>query len=142
MAKRFDKPVIVHNRSAGKDVFDILKDRIPPRGAVLHCYSEDAGFAQRVLKSGMNIYFSFAGNLTYKNAQNLHETVKILPKDRILVESESPFMVPAKYRGKRTVPSFLPETVRYLSVLLGKKEEDCAAFLWTNACRFFGLPEE
>jgi TatD DNase family protein len=140
LAAKLDLPVIIHNRDAGKDVLDILRDRLPPRGGVLHCYSEDAEYAQKALD--LNLYFSFAGNLTYRNAKNLHETIGVLPVDRILIESESPFMVPADYRGKRNMPKYLPVTARFLAGMLELGEEELAAALWENANRFFGLPLE
>src|SRR5215510_11862496 len=138
LASKLDLPVIIHNRDAGKDVLDILRDRLPPRGGVFHCYSEDAAYAEKALE--LNLYFSFAGNLTYRNAKNLHETVGVLPLDRILVESESPFMVPAEYRGKRNMPKYLPLTARFLAEMLEMSEEDISAALWENSNRFFNLP--
>jgi TatD DNase family protein len=140
MAARLNMPVIIHNRDAGHDVMDILKDRLPPRGGVLHCYSEDAEYAKKALN--LNLYFSFAGTLTYRNARNLHETVKVLPLDRILIESESPFMVPADYRGKRNMPKYLPITARFLAEMLDIDEEELVAALWENSNRFFGLSGE
>jgi TatD DNase family protein len=108
IASRLDLPVIIHNREAGKDVLEVLRDRIPPAGAVLHCYSENAEYADRVLSAGLNVYFSFAGNLTYRNARNLHETVEMLPFDRILIESEAPFMCPPNTAAKGTSRSICP----------------------------------
>jgi TatD DNase family protein len=140
LATKLNMPVIIHNRDAGHDVLDILRDRLPPKGGVLHCYSEDAAYAKRALD--LNLYFSFAGNLTYRNARNLHETIGVLPQDRILIESESPFMVPADYRGKRNMPKYLPMTARFLAEMLETDEEALAAQLWENANRFFGLPNE
>jgi TatD DNase family protein len=140
LAAKLDLPVIIHNRDAGRDVLDILRDRLPPKGGVLHCYSEDAEYAKKALR--LNLYFSFAGNLTYRNAKNLHETIGVLPLDRILIESESPFMVPADYRGKRNMPKYLPLTARFLAEMLDMDDEELAAALWDNANRFFGLPGE
>jgi TatD DNase family protein len=140
LAAKLDLPVIIHNRDAGRDVLDILRDRLPPKGGVLHCYSEDAEYAKKALN--LNLYFSFAGNLTYRNAKNLHETIGVLPLDRILIESESPFMVPADYRGKRNMPKYLPMTARFLAEMLETGDEELAAALWDNANRFFGLPNE
>ena len=140
MAAKLNLPVIIHNRDAGRDVLEILKDRLPPKGGVLHCYSEDAEYAQKALD--LNLYFSFAGNLTYRNAKNLHETVGVLPLDRILIESESPFMVPADHRGKRNMPKYLPITARFLGEMLEIDDEELATALWENANRFFGLPAE
>ncbi|MDR0475901.1 MAG: TatD family hydrolase [Treponema sp.] len=138
LAARLDKPVIIHNREAGKDVLEILRNRLPPRGGVLHCYSEDAEYAKKALD--LNLFFSFAGNLTYRNAKNLHETIEVLPLDRILIESESPFMVPAEHRGKRNMPKYLPLTARFLAEMLDMDEEELAAVLWENSNRFYGLP--
>jgi TatD DNase family protein len=140
MAAKLNMPVIIHNRDAGHDVLDILRDRLPPKGGVLHCYSEDAEYAKRALD--LNLYFSFAGNLTYRNARNLHETIKVLPLDRILIESESPFMVPADHRGKRNMPKYLPMTARFLAEMLDLDDETLATQLWENSNRFFGLPVE
>ncbi|MDR2072305.1 MAG: TatD family hydrolase [Spirochaetaceae bacterium] len=138
LAAKLNMPVIIHNRDAGHDVLDILRDRLPPKGGILHCYSEDAEYAKKALE--LNLYFSFAGNLTYRNARNLHETLGILPQDRLLIESESPFMVPADFRGKRNMPKYLPITARFMSEMLEINEEKLADQLWENANRFFGLP--
>ncbi len=140
IAEKMDVPVIIHNREAGKDVLDILSERLPSAGGVLHCYSENAEYAKKASK--LNVYFSFAGNVTYRNARNLHETVLNLPLDRILVESESPFMVPAEFRGKRNMPSYTQSTVRFLADMLEMDLEELSAQLWKNSCTFFRLPEE
>ena len=113
------------------------------KGAIFHCYSEDAPYAKKCLDAGMNVYFSFAGNLTYRNARNLHETVLNIPLDRILLETESPFMIPAEFREKkRTMPAYLPSTARFLAEMLETDLEKLSAQLWTNSCKVFNLPEE
>lgn len=137
LAARHDKPVVIHNRDAGTDVLDILREKTPPRGALLHCFSENWAYAQKALE--LPVYISFAGNVTYRNARNLHETAKNMPLDRILVESESPFMVPASHRGERNRPSYLPETVRFLADLRGMDHEEFAEALMRNSCTFFGV---
>ncbi|MBP3366634.1 MAG: TatD family hydrolase [Treponema sp.] len=143
LAQKHSLPVIIHNRDAGKDIFEILQDRLPDKGAIFHCYSEDARYAKKCLDSGMNVYFSFAGNLTYRNARNLHETVLNIPLDRILIETESPFMIPAEFREKkRTMPAYLPSTARFLSEMLEIGLDPLAERLWANSCKVFGLPEE
>ena len=142
LAQKHEKPVIIHNRNAGKDIFDILTDRLPDKGAIFHCYSEDAEYAKKCLDANMNVYFSFAGNLTYRNARNLHETVMNIPLDRILIETESPFMIPAEFREKkRTMPAYLPSTARFLAEMLEMDLEELAAQLWKNSCTIFNLPE-
>lgn len=143
LAQKHSLPVIIHNRNAGQDIFEILKDRLPEKGAIFHCYSEDAAYAKQCLDANMNVYFSFAGNLTYRNARNLHETVMNIPLDRVLIETESPFMIPAEYRDKkRTMPEYLPSTAKFLADMLESDVEKIAVQLWTNSCKVFGLPEE
>ncbi len=137
LADRLDKPVIIHNRDAGNDVLEILRQKVPRRGGVLHCYSEDWEYAQRALE--LNIYISFAGNLTYRNARNLHETAKNMALDRILIESESPFMVPSAYRGKRNKPAYLPETAKFLAELREMPVDELTDIVFENTQRFFGI---
>lgn len=137
IAARANKPVIIHNRDAGNDVLEILREKIPPRGAVLHCFSESWSYAQKALE--LPIYISFAGNVTYRNARNLHETAKNMPLERMLIESESPFMVPASHRGERNRPAYLPETARFLADLRGIEEEEFVEILYQNSCTFFGI---
>lgn len=140
IAQAHKVPVIIHNRDAGRDLYDILTERIPDAGAILHCYSEDAAFAKKCLEK--NIWFSFAGNLTYRNARNLHETVLNIPVDRILIETESPFMIPAEFRDrKRTMPAYLPSTAKFLAEMLDMDLEVLSAQLWKNSCKAFNLPE-
>ncbi len=139
IAAKANLPVIIHNREAGKDLFDILKERIPKAGGVLHCYSEDDEFAKMALD--LPLYFSFAGNLTYRNARNLHDTVLALPLDRIVVESESPFMPPSVYRGQRNMPCNITETIKFMAEMLEMDIEELAAQLWKNSCKLFNLPE-
>ncbi len=137
LAHKLNFPVIIHNREAGMDVLDILKERLPSKGGVLHCYSEDYEYAQKALE--LNLYISFAGNVTYRNARNLHETARQMPLDRILIESESPFMVPAAYRGKRNKPSYLVETIKHIANLREIPVEELAETVYANSLNFFKL---
>ena len=137
LADRLGKPVVIHNRDAGSDVLEILRQKIPRRGAVLHCYSEDWNYAQQALE--LDLYISFAGNVTYRNARNLHETARNMPIERMLIESESPFMVPSAYRGKRNKPAYLVENVKFLAELREMEVEAIADQLFENSQRFFGL---
>lgn len=142
LAQKHSLPVIIHNREAGKDIFEILLDRLPEKGAIFHCYSENATYAKQCLDHNMNVYFSFAGNVTYRNARNLHETVMTVPLDRILIETESPFMIPAEYREKkRTMPAYLPSTAKFIAEMLDMDVETLAEQLWKNSCAAFAIPE-
>lgn len=137
LADKLGFPVIIHNRNAGGDVLEILQEKLPARGGILHCYSENWEYAQKALE--LNLYISFAGNVTYRNARNLHETAKNMPLDRLLIESESPFMVPAQYRGKRNKPAYLPSTSRFIAELCGISEQEFAEATLNNAKAFFNL---
>ncbi len=137
LAQRLNFPVVIHNRDAGKDVLEILKEKLPSRGGVLHCYSEDWAYAQEALE--LNLYISFAGNVTYRNARNLHETAKKMPLDRMLIESESPFMVPATYRGQRNKPAYLKETARFIAELREQPLEEVTEQIYANTVKLFGL---
>ncbi|OQX29787.1 MAG: hydrolase TatD [Spirochaeta sp. LUC14_002_19_P3] len=142
LAESLGLPVVIHNRNAGHDIKEILKSKLPSRGGVLHCFSEDVDFAAEMISRHDNLYFSFAGNLTYKNARNLHDTVRYLPMERIVIESESPFMVPAEYRGKRNKPIFLPSTAAFVAELREEDEEEVAQALWHNSCTLFGIDSD
>ena len=142
LAESYDLPVIIHNRKAGHDIREILNSKLPSRGGVLHCYSEDWEYASGMLQDHENLYFSFAGNVTYRNARNLHETVRNLPMERIVIESESPFMVPAEYRGKRNKPVYMPSTAAFIAEIREEYEEDVAEALYRNACALFNIDAE
>lgn len=137
LAEQLDFPVIIHNREAGADVLDILKEKLPSRGGILHCYSEDWEYAQEALE--LNLYISFAGNVTYRNAKNLHETLKNMPLDRVLIESESPFMVPSAYRGKRNRPSYIHAALEFVAQMRELEVDEMADILFENSCRVFDL---
>ena len=139
LADKLDKPVIIHNREAGEDVLSILQEKLPGRGGILHCYSEDWNYAVKALD--LNLYISFAGNVTYRNARNLHETARNMPLDRMLIESESPFMVPSAYRGKRNKPAYLHATAEFLAELRGMAVEELTEILYENSMNFFGISD-
>lgn len=139
IATQLKLPVIIHNRDAGSDVLKILRQQMPPKGAVLHCYSEDWKFARALFD--LPVYLSFAGNVTYKHASNLHETAALMPIEKMLVESESPFMPPATRRGQRNRPAYLPEIVTFIAELRDEKPEVIAEALYRNACTFFNITE-
>ncbi len=139
LAEKLSLPVIIHNRDAGSDVLEILRERLPRRGGILHCYSEDYEYAKKALD--LNLWISFAGNVTYRNARNLQDTAKKVPLERILIESEAPFMVPAVYRGKRNMPSYIHETATFVAQLREVAAEEIAEALFANSLRVFGLAD-
>jgi TatD DNase family protein len=139
LAEKLSLPVIIHNRDAGSDVLEILRERLPRRGGILHCYSEDYEYAKKALE--LNLWISFAGNVTYRNARNLQDTAKRIPLERMLIESEAPFMVPAIHRGKRNKPSYINETAAFIAQLREVPVEEITEALYANSLTIFGLQD-
>ncbi len=133
-------PVVIHNREAGEDTKNILKSKLSSAGGVLHCFSEDYDFAKVMIDLGL--YISFAGNLTYRNAKNLHDVAKALPISSLLIETDSPFLTPHNYRGKRNQPSYIVETAKFLADLKGMKVEDLSEILLQNSLNAFKIDLE
>ena len=111
IAERLNKPVIIHSRSAAKDTYDILKKH-KCRG-VLHCYSGSKEMAKELIKLGY--YISFAGVITFKNAKEPLEVAKSIPLDKILVETDSPYLAPVPKRGKRNEPANVVYTAKFIA---------------------------
>jgi TatD DNase family protein len=140
LARKLNLPVIIHNREASQDILSILKVKMPDSGAIFHCYSEGPDFAFDALE--LPVFFSFAGNITYKSVRPLVETVRMLPMDRILIESESPFMVPARFTSKkRNKPEYLIENAKAIAAIKGIDLEECCNALYQNSLRAFHLPD-
>lgn len=137
IAEKYNKTLIVHNREAGRDVARILRDSNVKTNIIFHCYSENLAFAESV--ADLPIYFSFAGNLTYRTVRDLHETVSCLPPERILIESESPFMVPALYKGKRNKPQYISETIKTVAYYQNRDVEEMAEIVYNNSLNAFRL---
>jgi TatD DNase family protein len=139
LAEKRNKPAIIHNRNASEDILDVLSSYMPSKGAVLHCFCEDLSFARRALSKLDGLYISFAGNLTWKSSHNLHKAALSLPLERILIESESPFMKPSAYHDQRTKPAFIHSTVEFLAQLREQPVESVASAVFENAQQFFQL---
>jgi TatD DNase family protein len=136
LALEFNLPIIIHNREAHKDILDIIKDYSINSG-IVHCFSGTLEFAQTCLDRGF--YISFAGNLTYPNAPELRKVAKEIPNDRILIETDCPYLAPQPVRGKRNQPSFLKHTALELARVKGLDAEEAACHTTENAKRLFGL---
>jgi len=129
-------PVIIHTREATDDTFRILEEEGPSRG-VFHCFTGDAGMARRALDLGF--YLSFAGILTFPKAHDLREAAKQTPLDRILSETDAPYLAPVPHRGKRNEPAYVAPVVETLAGLHGMTREALADKIWTNFNLLFGL---
>lgn len=137
LAVRLGLPLIVHTRSAGQEAADILEGLSGDARGVFHCYTEDRALADRL--TGMGFFISFSGILTFPGAGALRETARGLPRDRLLVETDSPYLVPVPHRGrvKRNEPRFVAEVVRVLAGLLGVSPEEAADLTSRNYRRLF-----
>ncbi|MGN9756726.1 TatD family hydrolase [Streptomyces sp. SD31] len=136
IAKRHGKALVIHDREAHADVLRVLKEEGAPERTVFHCYSGDAEMAQVCARAGY--YMSFAGNVTFKNAQNLRDAVAVAPLELLLVETDAPFLTPAPYRGRPNAPYLIPITVRAMAAVRGIEEDVLAAALGSNTAHAFG----
>lgn len=142
LAKETNRPLIIHCREAGQDLLKILKEEItPPIRGVIHCFPSDEDFLRRALD--LRLYVSFTCNVTFKNASKLRQLVKEhVPMDRLLLETDAPFLAPEGFRGKRNEPSYITYLVDELASIKGLTKEDVARVTSWNSKRLFGLGEE
>jgi TatD DNase family protein len=136
MAKRHDKTLVIHDRDAHDDVLAVLDDEGAPARVVMHCFSGDADFARECVDRGA--YLSFAGTVTFKNAENLREALRIAPPDRILVETDAPFLTPMPHRGSPNASFLIPLTVRFMAGIAGKTVDELCQDINANTVSAFG----
>ena len=136
-AVEFQLPVVIHSREAEDDVLSSLREKKCSRG-VIHCFTEGPNMARGAVKLGF--YVSFAGILTFKNAHELRAIAAEVPLERILIETDSPFLAPVPYRGKRNEPAFVVEVARTIAELHGISLEEVARITSQNTRRLFLLP--
>jgi TatD DNase family protein len=136
IAKRHDKTLVIHDRDAHDDVLAILDDEGVPDRTVMHCFSGDAHVAQQCVERGA--YLSFAGTVTFKNAENLREALRVTPVDRILVETDAPFLTPSPHRGRPNASFLIPLTVRFMAEIAGFSVDELCRAIDENTDRAFG----
>ena len=139
LARARKLPIVIHCRDAWDDCLKILEDAWRPTGlgGILHCFSGTLEQARRGLDMGFLI--SFAGNSTYPKAQNLRAVAKDLPAERLLIETDSPYLAPQAYRGKRNEPAYVAEVAKSLAIVRDLGTEEMAALTADNFRRFFQL---
>ncbi|NGN70257.1 TatD family hydrolase [Streptomyces sp. A7024] len=136
IAKRRGKALVIHDRDAHDDVLRVLEDEGAPDRVIFHCYSGDAEMAQHCADKGY--FMSFAGNVTFKNAQPLRDALAVAPLDLLLVETDAPFLTPVPYRGRPNAPYLIPVTLRAMAAERGVTEEVLAGAVAANTARAFG----
>jgi TatD DNase family protein len=140
LSRQVGKPVVIHCREAEADVVRMLRAEFDARGpvaGVMHSFTGDAATAQACLDIGL--YISFAGMVTYKNAENLREVARTVPPDRLLVETDSPYLAPVPHRGKRNEPAYVIHTAECLAKVLGVTPEVIDERTTRNARELFKL---
>ncbi|MGN6175314.1 MAG: TatD family hydrolase [Streptosporangiaceae bacterium] len=136
IAKQTGKALMIHDRDAHEDVLAVLEAEGPPERVIFHCFSGDAAMAKRCADAGY--VMSFAGNITFKNAQPLREAAAAAPPDLLLVETDAPFLTPVPNRGKPNSPAMVAHTVRALADVRQVTVEDLCAQLTATGERMFG----
>ena len=135
LAKELDLPVIIHDREAHEDTMNLLK-KYTPKG-VVHCFSGSAEMAKEVVKLGM--YIGLGGAATFKNARKPREVAEVIPSDKLLIETDCPYMTPVPFRGQRCDSSFIPHTAEVLAQVRGVSVDEILDLTRKNANTLFGL---
>ena len=135
-ARRAKKPLIVHTRDAAKETLDLLQsEEASQSGGVMHCFAEDWATAKGALDLGF--YISFSGIVTFKNAQEIRDVARKVPLDKILVETDAPYLAPVPFRGKRNEPAFVRHTAECIAELRGLDLPELAELTTENFFRLF-----
>lgn len=136
-AQQTGKPVVVHTRGARADTLALLREAALPNAGVLHCFTEDWDMAKAALDLGF--YISLSGIVTFRNADALRDVARQVPADRLLVETDSPYLAPIPYRGKPNLPQYVREVAEFLAMLRGESYEAFAEQTTANFKRLFPL---
>ena len=138
LARQLQLPMVIHSRDAAKDTIDIMKEeKAEEIGGVIHCFSYTKETARTFLDMGY--YIGIGGVLTFKNGKKLKEAAEYIPMDRIVLETDCPYLSPEPNRGKRNSSLNLPYVVRALAQLKGITEEEVEQITWENACRLYRM---
>lgn len=137
-AKKLDKPLIIHTRAAGQDSLDILYEQGAQQvGGIIHCFTEDWAYAEKALDLGF--YISFSGIVTFKNAHQIKEVAKKVPDNRLLIETDSPYLAPTPFRGKPNYPLYVPYVAECIAQLRGTNMAHIAKLSADNFNTLFKL---
>jgi len=138
LGQEADRPVIIHSRDAAADTINILQQENKGRlKAVLHCFTGDTALAEAALDMGL--YISFTGNITFPKAEKIRQAARDIPLERIMIETDCPFLAPQDYRGKRNEPAYVIKVAEKIAEIRKITTEEVAIATTTNSRRFFGL---
>jgi TatD DNase family protein len=139
-ARQARKPLVVHTRSSAADTLRLMDEEgAEQAGGVFHCFTESAAVALAAVERGY--YISFSGIVSFKNAQDLRDLLPLLPLDRVLIETDSPYLAPVPYRGKTNSPAYVPHVAKAVADALGMPVAELAAHTTANTRRLFKLAE-
>ncbi|WP_299050068.1 TatD family hydrolase [uncultured Nocardioides sp.] len=138
LAKRLDRTLVIHDRDTHDEILEVIDSEGAPERWVMHCFSGEADFARRCLDRGA--FLSFAGTVTFKNAQPLRDALAVVPRDRLLVETDAPYLTPTPYRGRTNASSLVPLTVRAMAEVRGDDLGDLCAAIDATTDTAFGGP--
>ena len=136
IAKKSKKALIIHDRDAHQDILRVLKEEGAPEKVIFHCYSGDVQMAEECVKAGY--FLSFSGTVTFKNAPELRAALSITPLEKLLVETDAPFLAPTPYRGALNSPAQIARTIRFMAEVVNKPVEDLCDATRRNALALFG----
>jgi TatD DNase family protein len=138
LAEELGKPIVIHCREAEARLVEIVRETgIPARGGVIHCFTGDANSAARFIELGF--YLSFSGILTFRNAASLRAAAAIVPDDRLMVETDAPYLAPEPYRGKTNEPAFVVRTLEEMARIRNSDPQALGRQTLDNTRRFFSL---
>lgn len=140
IARELDLPIIIHSRDADSETVEILTDECADknfRGGIMHCFGGTPEMAKTLMDLGF--FVSFAGNVTFKKAENLRASAKIVPLDKLLIETDAPYLAPVPFRGKRNEPAFVVETAKFLADFYNVSLQDLASATTANFLQLFRL---
>ena len=141
LAKEVKKPIVIHTRDAIKDTMDILKEeKANEVGVIMHCFSGSVEIMEMVIKEGY--YISLGGTVTFKNAKTPKEVAKKCPLDKLLIETDCPYLAPTPYRGKRNESSYVKYVAEQIANLKNLTYEEVATATFNNACRILKIKEK
>ena len=137
MAKDLDLPIVVHDREAHKDCFDILSEENPAKGVLFHCFSGSTEFMKECIKKGW--YIALGGVVTFKNAVKAKEAAREVPLDKLVLETDSPYLTPVPFRGKPNKPAYVRYVAEEIAKIRNMPLDELIDITTTNAERFFGI---
>jgi TatD DNase family protein len=139
LARALDRPVMIHCRDAERRLCEIVRETgLPPAGGMIHCFTGSAGAAREFVELGF--YVSFSGILTFKKADELRAAARVVPEDRLLIETDAPYLTPEPYRGKPNEPAYVRRTFEAMAALRDADASTLAARICANADRLFRIP--